>query len=190
MANGDTKLNICSRALFAIGADEITSFEDGTIESRISKAKYDIAKQDLLSIYFWTFALKETYIARVSDTDNLKLYKYLYQLPNDCLRVITIRDGNIKNIPYTFRNSKINTDLEQPILQYISDVDEAVMPSYFVNLLINRLARDILIPITAKNDDYALFENIYQQNLTTAKHADAQTKTVSIMDTSRLLRVR
>ena len=188
MAVGDTVLNICSRALMAIGADEITSFEDGTVEAKVAKAKYEIAKKDLLCIYPWTFNQTETYLARLAD-EQLAIYKYIYELPSDCLRIITLR-GAYNNIAYTFRSAKINTDDEKPILVYQTDCSEQKMPPYFVSLLIDRLARDFLIPVTAKNDDYAIFDRIYQNNLAIAKNVDAQSKTPRVMNTDLLLRIR
>lgn len=188
MANGDTDINICSRALIAIGANEITSFEEGTVEAKVAKAKFEIAKRDLLSIYPWTFSITETFLARIA-SDDLAIYKYIYELPDDFLRALTLR-GDYQNIPYTLRSGKINTDDEKPILVYTADCSIQSMPAYFVSLLIDRLARDFLIPITAKNDDYPMFDRIYQQNLTIAKNADAQSKTPRVVNTDLLLRVR
>lgn len=190
MAARDNKINICNRALFAIGAEEITSFEDGTAESRVASIKYETAKNDLLSIYYWTFALSESYLARVDTNNEQNIYKHQYQLPEDCLRAVSLSEDGGSVVPYTFRNSMLNTDAERPILKYVSTVSEAVMPAYFVSLLIDRLARDFLIPITAKNDDYALFDNIYQNNLVRAKNADAQARTPRKVDSTLLLKVR
>ena len=119
MANGDTDINICSRALIAIGANEITSFEEGTVEAKVAKAKFEIAKRDLLSIYPWTFSITETFLARIA-SDDLAIYKYIYELPDDFLRALTLR-GDYQNIPYTLRSGKINTDDEKPILVYTAD---------------------------------------------------------------------
>lgn len=188
MATGDTELNICSRALLAIGADEITSFEDGTVEAKVAKAKFDITKRDLLSIYPWSFSTTETFLARVAG-EELAIYKYIYELPDDCLRAITLR-GDYTNAAYTFRGARINTDEEKPILVYTADCSVQKMPPYFISLLIDRLARDFLIPVTAKNDDYAIFERIYQQNLSVAKNADAQSKTPRRANTDLLLGIR
>lgn len=188
MANGDTEINICSRALIAIGANEITSFEEGTVEAKVAKAKFETAKRDLLSIYPWTFSVCETFMARIPG-DDLAIHKYIYELPEDFLRAITLR-GDYANIPYTFRAGKINTDDEKPILVYTADCNIQDMPSYFVSLLVDRLARDFLIPITARNDDYAMFDKIYQQNLIVAKNTDAQSKTPRIVNTDLLLRIR
>ena len=188
MAAGDTILSICSRALLAIGADEISSFEDGTIEAKVAKAKYDTAKKDLLALYFWTFSLSESYLARSAD-EELTIYKYLYALPEDCLRAVTVREDSY-NIDYTFRKGMINTDADKPILLYVADCKEEFLPSYFISLLIDRLARDFLIPITGKEEQYKIFDTIYQTNFATAKSADAQAKTPRKLNTNLLIGIR
>lgn len=188
MAAEDNKINICNKALIAIGADEITSFNDGTVEAKVAAAKYDVARKDLLAMYFWTFNQTESYLARLAG-DNLCVYKYLYALPDGYLRAVNVRE-NGRFVDYTFRDSNINTDASQPILTYMTDCSEERMPPYFVSLLIDRLARDFLIPITGKNDDYMLFDRIYQDNFARAKSADAQSKTPRKVDSSLLLRIR
>lgn len=184
MAFGDNEINICSRALAAIGANAISSFEEGTAEAEVAANKYETAKKDLLSIYNWTFALSEAYMAKLK-ADEQAVYKYLYELPEDCLRVMTVYDTH-----YTFRFGKINTDNEKPMLMYIANVSEEAMPAYFVTALIDRLARDFLIPITAKNSDYSLFDNIYQRTLANAKNIDAQSKTPSRIKNFNYIGVR
>lgn len=188
MATSDNEINICARALLSIGAKSISSFEEGTNEAKVAKALYERAKLDLLSIYHWTFNRSETYLARVN-SDNLARYEFCYEKPDDFLRAISVRD-NSSVVPYTFRNGKINTDCKQPVLIYSYLVSEADMPPYFVSLLIDRLARDFLIPISGKHDDYAIYDRIYQNNLTLAKNADAMSKTPEKINTSMLLGVR
>lgn len=177
MANGDNDINICSRALNAIGANGITSFEEGTTEAEVAANKYQTAKRDLLSIYRWTFNQCDSYLAELN-TDELAIYKHLYELPEDCLRVMAVRE-NGNNVDYTFRQGKINTNAKQPIITYCSDVAEEALPSYVVTVLIDRLARDFLIPVTGDESQYRTFDNIYQQSLALAKNIDAQSKPAS-----------
>lgn len=177
MANGDNDINICSRALNAIGANSITSFEEGTTEAAVAANKYQTAKKDLLSIYRWTFNQCDSYLAELN-TDQLSVYKHLYEVPEDCLRVIALRE-NGNNVDYTFRLGKINTNANKPIVTYCSDVSEAAMPPYFITVLIDRLARDFLIPVTGNESQYRTFDNIYQQSLAFAKNIDAQSKPAS-----------
>ena len=189
MAISDKNINICSRALVGIGADGISSFEEGTVEAKVASELYETAKQDLLAIYPWSFATCETYLARVN-VDELALYKYLYEKPKDWLRTITATESKNNIISYTYRAGKINTNAEKPVLTYIADVEENDMPAYFITALIARLQRDFIIPITGQHDEYKTFDNIYQMALIAAKTTDAQSKQAEVLDTSYLIRGR
>ena len=188
MAISDNNINICSRALVGIGADGISSYEDGTAEAKVASELYETYKQDLLAIYPWSFATCDTYLARLN-ADDLALYENLFEKPKDWLRTITLTEG--RNVTeYTYRAGKINTDAQKPILNYIANVDEADMPAYFVTALIARLQRDFIIPVTGKHDEYKTFDNIYQMALATAKTTDAMSKQPEIIDTSSFIRGR
>lgn len=188
MAINDTDISICSNALATIGEEGITSFDEGTAQAKVAKQKYLQCKQNLLSLYPWVFNESEVYLARTNSSPLAK-YKYLYEKPADCLVVRTIKEGR-SVIDYRFNNGKINTDAEKPSIVYSANVKEADMPPYFVSLLVDMLARDFLVPITGKHDDYKIFDNIFQNSFTLAKTLDAKSKTPSIVDTSLLLGVR
>lgn len=51
-----TNIGICSNALLKIGAEGITSFEDGTAEAEIAYSLYPLLRDGLLSAYPWSFA--------------------------------------------------------------------------------------------------------------------------------------
>lgn len=189
MALNDTDIDICSRALLSIGAESITSFDDGSDEAKVAAGIYKTAKRDLLSIYPWTFNEAEVLMAQIRDTESVTKYKYLYEKPVDCLRARTVHDG-ARNALYKFNKGRINTDATPAILVYSYECDEQDMPTYFVSLLIDRLARDFIVPITGKHDERPMFDRIYRDNLAYAKSVDAQSKSASVLDTSRLTRVR
>lgn len=189
MALNDTDIDICSRALLSIGAESITSFDDGSDEAKVAAGIYKTAKRDLLSIYPWTFNEAEALMAQVRDTESLAKYKYLYEKPVDCLRARTVHDGT-RTALYKFNKGRINTDAKPAILVYSYECDEQDMPTFFVSVLIDRLARDFIVPVTGKHDERAMFDRIYRDNLAYAKSVDAQSKSASVLDTSRLTRVR
>lgn len=188
MAFNDTNINICSRALSKIGAESISSFDEGTTEAKVASQLYETSKQMLLSAYPWTFNKSEVYLARINNT-SLAKYKYLYEKPIDYLTARTLKENDCV-VDYCFINSKINTDAEKPILVYSSITDENDMPPYFISLLIDYLACQFLIPVTGKNEDYKIFNNIYKENLAEAKSLDARSKTPSFIDTNLLIGLR
>ncbi len=188
MAFNDTDINICSRALNAIGAESISSFSEGTTEAKVANNKYQTCKQKLLAIYPWTFNRIEAYIPKITTNEHYA-FKNIFEKPKDFLTARYLRENNQK-IDFIFVKGKINTDAEKPILVYSADCSESDMPPYFVSLLIDLCARDFLIPVTGKNDDYAQFDKIYQNSLIEARHVDAKSKSPSVIDTSLLIGVR
>ena len=188
MAVNDNDINICSRALNAIGASSISSFEEGTVEAQVAKQKYTTCKEKLLSIYPWTFNKSECYLARINNNPLAK-YKYIYERPTDCLTVRTIKENGYI-VEYCFLNGKINTDAENPSIVYSSNTSESYMPTQFISLLIDMLARDFLIPVTGQHGDYNSFDKIYQNSFIEAKNVDAMSKTPSCIDSSLLVGLR
>ena len=55
MAEGDTDVSICSQALLLLGANQITSFADGTAPSSICSVLYPRVKAQTLGMYPWSF---------------------------------------------------------------------------------------------------------------------------------------
>ena len=184
----DSDINICSKALNAIGAESITSFSEGRTEAKVAYNKYQICKQKLLSIYPWTFNRVEAYVAKIAENEN-STFKYIYEKPKDFLAARTLREGTT-TVDFIFVNGKINTNAQKPILVYSADCNEEDMPPYFVSLLIDLCARDFLIPVTGKEDNYSQFDKIFQNSFMEAKHVDAKNKSPSVIDTSLLIGVR
>ena len=82
MAEGDTDVSICSQALLLLGANQITSFADGTAPSSICSVLYPRVKAQTLGMYPWSFTLTKQQIGRLT-TAPTNVYLYAYQLPSD-----------------------------------------------------------------------------------------------------------
>lgn len=188
MAVNDNQINICSRALNRLGCGSITSLEEGTTEAQVASSLYQDTKQGLLSAYYWSFAQADEELARLAETCKTG-FKYLYNKPEDYLRAITLKE-NDRSVVYRFRRGFINTDAEKPVLLYIYDVNEADMPPYFINLLIDYLVRDFCIPLTEKKDDRQFYEQICATNFAAAKSADALSQSSKKIKTFSLIGVR
>ena len=83
MASGDTDVSICSQALLLLGANEITSFSDGTAPSAICSKLYPRVKSQTLGMYPWSFTLKKTQLGQLASTPTnvySKEYQMIYQM--------------------------------------------------------------------------------------------------------------
>lgn len=81
-------IGLCSRALIRLGANPITSFDDGTAESEIASALYAPVRDSLLSSYPWTFASAQSTLTKLNEVPEAD-YQNAFQLPNNFLRAIS-----------------------------------------------------------------------------------------------------
>jgi hypothetical protein len=58
MAAGDTGVSICADALILLGAEPISSFNDGTDESNSCDRLYPDTRDSTLVMYPWSFNTK------------------------------------------------------------------------------------------------------------------------------------
>ena len=75
-------IELCSSALIKLGADSISSFEDGTAEARVAARLYPLVRDAMLCAHPWSFATKKAELARLAGPPATD-FAYAYQLPND-----------------------------------------------------------------------------------------------------------
>lgn len=156
MAAGDSGISICSDALILLGAKPITSFSEATDEATTCDSLYPTVRDQALSIYKWTFAIKKVQLARLV-TSPTNEYKYEYQLPSDRLDsplavYASSSVGANTVIDYRIIGSKLLTNEELVYVDYKYSVPESEMPVWFVQLLKYLMAWHLAIPITDQVD--------------------------------------
>jgi hypothetical protein len=153
MAVGDTDVSICSQALLLLGANQITSFSDGSAPSSVCSVLYPRIKSQTLGMYHWSFTLTKTTLSRLV-TPPTNVYSYAYQLPSDMFlgvpRVVyastSLSAPNVTD--YQIQGDQLFTNEETVVVDYQKLITEAAMPSYFVQLLIYQMAWHLAEPIT------------------------------------------
>ena len=131
--SANTPIDVSSRALILIGADPITSFEDGTSEALIAANMYeDIARSALVNCR-WRFATNQSVLNRLSEAPTGR-YTAAYQAPSDSLmfHAVTVNDFNIE---YQTYGDKIYCDTDttsEVVLDCTCRASEQNCPSYFV----------------------------------------------------------
>lgn len=154
MAEGDTDVSICSQALLLLGANQITSFADGTAPSSVCSVLYPRVKSQTMGMYPWSFSLTKTTLGRLSSTPT-NVYLYEYQMPSDMFLGVpravyaSTSTGNLPKITeYEIQGDKILTNETTVVLDYQKLVTEADMPSYFVQMLVYQMAWHLAEPVT------------------------------------------
>jgi hypothetical protein len=167
-------VEICNRALGAIGQGAITSLDDQNTAARLCQRFYPQLRDEMLRGHPWNFAMARASLPALTAVPTWG-FTLAYQLPTDCLRVWRV--GEV----YRFAKWKVEgrtivTDLGAPLsIQYIRQVtDPAEFDPIFVSALAARLAMEITMPIA---NDRTLRETMmreYQTHLRAARGADGQ----------------
>lgn len=85
-----TPIDICNRALLEIGSSStITGFTTDTPAAKACTMVYESARDELLEMHPWGFALKRRVLAL--STETVSGYDYAYTYPADCLHAWDIR---------------------------------------------------------------------------------------------------
>ena len=171
-----------------VGANPITSFEDGTTEAMITSNLYeDIVRGDLSS-YRWRFAIKQAVLNRLVDAPTGR-WDAAYQLPSDFLIVnaVTIAD---KAVDYDIYGDNIYVDAgtdETLVIDYTFRPDEADWPPHFV-LLVEYHMANILAASLARDPGLAgLMGDQYSVQNLRARNIDSQQQTTRRMTVNRFL---
>tara|TARA_R110002012_G_scaffold58141_1_gene150867 strand:- start:4947 stop:5564 length:618 start_codon:yes stop_codon:yes gene_type:complete len=153
MATGDTDVSICSQALLLLGANQITSFTDGSAPSSICSVIYPRIKSQTLGMYHWSFTLSKVALAKLVGSPT-NVYANKFQLPSDMFlgvpRVVyastSLTAPNVTD--YQIQGDQLLTNEKTIVVDYQKLIAESLMPSYFVQLLIYQMAWHLAEPVT------------------------------------------
>lgn len=152
MASADSALSICSDALLLLGANPLSSFNEGTTAATVADRLYDDIKTTVLTQYPWSFTLKKVQLAQSTSTP-LNEWAYAYQLPSDRIAAprAVFYSGAV-GVPTTtdfeIFGDKLYTDFPTIYIDYQYDPGEANYPKYFVQLLKYFMAWHFAEPVT------------------------------------------
>ena len=181
-------VDVCSRALILVGAEPITSFDDGNNEALIASNMYeDVARASLLNTR-WRFSTNQAVLNRLSDAPTGR-FDAAYQLPSGWLmtHVVTVNDTPIEYQTYgdkLFCNEAASSEL---VLDFTYRADEQGWPSYFTIAVEYELASVFAVSLAR---DQSLAQLMTQQAATSmmrARNLDAQQQTTRKLSTSRFI---
>lgn len=187
----NSPIDVCSRALILIGADPITSFDDGNNEALIASNMYeDVARSALVNCR-WRFATNQVVMNRLSDAPTGR-FDAAYQLPSGWLmtHAVTVNDFPIQ---YQTYGNKIYTDAssgETLVLDYTYRADEQDWPSYFTVAVEYDLASVFAVSLARDQGLAQLMSNQAQASMIRARNLDAQQQTTRKLTTSRFINFR
>ena len=184
----NTPIDVCSRALILIGADPISSFDDGNNEALVSSNMYeDVARASLLNTR-WRFSTNQAVLNRLSDAPTGR-FDAAYQLPSGWLmtHVVTVNDTPIEYQTYGDKLFCNETATSELVLDFTYRADEQGWPSYFTIAVEYELASVFAVSLAR---DQNLAQAMSQQAATSmmrARNLDAQQQTTRKLSTSRFI---
>ena len=184
----NSAVDICARALILIGAEPITSFDDGTTEALVSVNLYeDVARASLVNAR-WRFTTNQAVLYRLTDEPTGR-YDNAYQQATGTLMVhaITVNDNPIE---YQIYGDKIyaNTSTSDVLIaDFTYRANEQDWPSYFTIAVEYALATLFATSIARDSGLAALMQDAATKAMAKARSLDAQQQTTRKLVTSRFI---
>lgn len=147
-------------ALIKLGKDSITSLTDNTDEASKCNLLFDEIRQQVLMEGVWAFATKRQELGQLTGAPTFE-YDYHYQLPTDCLYVISINDVQVGDSEYVIENRKLKINDTSVKIKYVADEEDVSKWSPgFKESFILRMAAEMSYAFRA---DKALTQLLFQQ---------------------------
>ena len=186
--HANTPVDLCSRALILIGAEPITSFEDGTTEALVSVNMYeDVVRTSLVNTR-WRFATNQAILNLLTAAPTGR-YDRAYQLPSGYLMVhtATVEDNIIDYQIYWDKLFADTSSSDTVILDYTFRANELEFPSYFTIAVEYALAMVFATSIARDASLAALMEKQATNAMAKARSLDSQQQTTRKLVTSRFI---
>ncbi len=136
-------ISLCNSGLSKIGVDRIASFSENTKAARLCAQQYDPIRKKLLIAHNWNFAIKRIELAQLSEAP-LFDWDFQYQLPPDCLRVISIQTNDRFNV----EGRVLLSDSNSILIKYITDIETVSLFSpLFDEVLSYKIGEDLAYPL-------------------------------------------
>jgi hypothetical protein len=163
-----TVIDLCSKALNKIGADEIVSLDEGTPEAEMAASFYPPLKAKLLASFPWSFASREASLARIAGGGDAG-YVFSFALPNDFLRAAKVSPS----VPYKIMGGRLLANASGISLAYVADVGEDCFSPHFASSLVYALAAELAASLLNDSAKFNLFYKLHAVEFKEAKFLDS-----------------
>ncbi len=169
-----TDLEICNRALDALGTAPIAALTDTNRAATLCSRYYPQVRDDVLRGHPWNCAV--TRVTINADVDPPAFgFAHRYALPADCLRVLKIMGDEDPDVVWQVESGFIVTDEPTPIYAlYIRRLTTSIPDPMLVSVIAARLAMEIALPLTGSQPTRQQMEREFLQRLRAARSADGQ----------------
>jgi len=176
-----------------LGANKITSFSDGTVESDVCDTLYEGEYENQLSLHPWKFATLWYDLGVRTATIPGQKFDYSWNLPGELL---TLRGVYLDNNPqkdYERTGQTIQANFSEDAEPYIwgmFSVEENRLPPFFVQGMVMSLAALFAGPITEKDSKIKVYTDLAALQMAKARNKDSQESPPRKVDTNLFLSYR
>ena len=178
-----SKLEIANKALGILGANQIITWDDETLEGEAVRKMYQPALDSVLAETDWTFAIQRALLPLAEDKKPAWGEGNYFTLPDNMIKIVDVmhrnhfwrREGN-----YIF-----SLDSEFGLVYVARCIDPTYYPSYFIDALASKLAVDMCYLLTNSTEKTNLLIELYRgEYLPIAKTKNAREKSNPIAEDS------
>ena len=187
----DSAIDICNRGLIFIGAEPITSFDDGTTEASVAANVYEDVVQSSLCNARWRFATNQQTLNRLTDAPTAR-YDLAYQQPNDTLIIhaITVNDNPIEYQIYGDMIYADTSTTDTVVADYTFRQTEEFFPSYLIMAVAYGLAQVFATSIARDGSLTQTMATLADRAMLKARSVDSQQQTTRKLLTGRFVQNR
>lgn len=189
-----TITDIFNRALAMIGHDRyIVAGVTTSTEYIRCNLEWDGARIAILSARDWNWLVQETALMQGAESldDYSNAPEYVYDRPDDIIRLIGVYDGNNRRVPYRTANGNIYATVDEAKFRYIADnevPDE--WPSAIVDAVCAELASRIGLAMSANGKVVGAMKQLRENYFNQAVEHDACEQNRSGSENDRYLASR
>lgn len=168
-----------------IGASPVPTLDAFEAQSITAAQLFGTISENALSNHPWSHALRSQRLSQLSIEDEDRRwheYRYVYQLPNDRIRVLGLRDL----AGFRLAGDQLFTDSEPAELVYIANVPPSTWPSYFTQLVVLECAAAFAISVTDSANRAQMYSMEARDQRSRAMAEDSQQTPPWVFDLMRI----
>jgi len=171
-----SEVDICNKALLHLGANQIISLDDNSVEASTCKQMYADLRNAVLQAHDWSWAVERVQLPK-SGTDPTFRYANAYPLPARVLHVLEVNKVEMHDPTrdWQVEDDSIVTDDNNCSAKILREVtDTSKFSPLFIQALAARLASDMAISLTSSSKLEETKWQLYQAKLREAASRDGQ----------------
>lgn len=184
-----TDISISSNALLSLGAQTISSFDDGTDRATLAANLYESTRDMVLRSHPWNCAVKRVVLAPDTAAPSFD-YPAAFALPADCLRVLSVGEEG-EDVDYKVESGKILSSGTSLALRYIwKNTNEATWDAMLVEAMELQMAAKMAYAITGSAAKEELATKKLEIHMKRCRAVDGQEDPAQQLGDERLLSSR